>query len=383
VDCAATLDFVCEDFVRRFALQTRKFLTKTHVRLANGQRVTSSTVCDVTFELARHEFQRTFYVLRDLRAADLILGLPLLDDENASLQFGSTTVFTLMDGTTVETQLEARRHECLLMSSTKAQKLMRKTRRSRGRNAEFYVIELTPAAEQPTEFHTGEELTTYQRDNFQSLLYDNFPELLQPLDSPHVSRQWDHPIETTGPMKRHRLNRLSPAERAELNRQLKDAVDVGLIRPNYSEFGSQILFVRKVDGSLRLCIDYRGLNEVTRKDAYPLPRVDDTFDEVKDANFYTHLDLVYGFWQVRVRDQDIHNTAFKTPDGLMEWVVMPFGLCNAPATFQRMMNNILRDFLQKFVIVYLDDVCIYNRTPEEHMEHMRLVLQRFKEEGLK
>jgi hypothetical protein len=93
VDCDATLDFVSEDFVRRFALQTRKSVTKTHVRLANGQRVTSSTVCDVTFELARHELHRIFYVLHDLRAADLILGLPWLDDEHASLQFGSTQVF--------------------------------------------------------------------------------------------------------------------------------------------------------------------------------------------------------------------------------------------------------------------------------------------------
>ena len=123
MDCAATLDFVSEDFVRRFALQTRKSVTKTHVRLANGQRVTSSTVCDVTFELARHEFHRTFYVLRDLRAADLILGLPWLDDEHASLQFGSTRGFTLMDGTAVETTLEERRPECFLMSSTKVQKL--------------------------------------------------------------------------------------------------------------------------------------------------------------------------------------------------------------------------------------------------------------------
>jgi hypothetical protein len=119
VDSAATLDFVFEDFVRRFALKTRKSVTKTHVRLANGQRVTSSTICDVSFELARHEFHRTFYVLRDLRAADLVLGLPWLDDEHASLQFGSTRIFTLMDGTTVDTTLEERRPECLLMSSTK------------------------------------------------------------------------------------------------------------------------------------------------------------------------------------------------------------------------------------------------------------------------
>jgi hypothetical protein len=176
VDCAATLDFVYEDFVRRFALQTRKSLTKTLVHFANGQRVTSSTVCDVTFEQARHEFQRTFYVLRDLRVAYLVLGLPWLDVEHASLQFGTIRVFTLMDGTTVETQLEERRLECLLMPYTKVQKLMRKTRRSRRRSAEFYVIEVTPAAYQPTAFHSGEERTVEQRYNFRSLLYDDFPE---------------------------------------------------------------------------------------------------------------------------------------------------------------------------------------------------------------
>jgi hypothetical protein len=189
VDCAATLDFVSEEFVRRFALQTRKSMTETHVRLVNGQRVTSSTVCDSTFELARHEFQRTFYVLRDLRVAYLILGLPWLDDEQASSLFGTTKVFTLMDGTIVETHLEERHPECLRMSSTKIQKLMRKTPRSRGRNAELYVTELTSAADQTTEFHIGEELTADQRKNFRSLLYDDFPELLHPVDSLPVSRQ--------------------------------------------------------------------------------------------------------------------------------------------------------------------------------------------------
>jgi hypothetical protein len=96
-------------------------------------------------------------------------------------------------------------------------------------------------------------------------------------------------------MKRQRLNKLSPAERVELSQQLKDAVDAGLIRPSYSEFGSPILFLRKADGSFCSCIDYRGLNEITREDAYPLPRVDDTLDELKNANFYTHLDLASGF----------------------------------------------------------------------------------------
>jgi hypothetical protein len=111
--------------------------------------------------------------------------------------------------------------------------------------------------------------------------------------------------------------------------------------------------------------------------------VDYTLDELKDANFYAHLDLAFGFWQVRVRKQDIHKTAFQTHNGMMEWVAMPFGMRNAPATFQRMINDILRDFLYKFDTIYLDDVSVFSRTMEEHLKHLRLVLQRFKEVGLK
>jgi hypothetical protein len=149
-----------------------------------------------------------------------------------------------MDGTTLETQIEERRRECLLMSSTEVQKLMCKTRRKRRRNAEYYVMKVTPTTNQPTEFHTREGLSAEQCEHFRSFLYNNFPKLMQPVNSPHVSRQLDHPIETTRPMKRQRLNILLHAERAELNRQLKDAMEVGMTRPSHSEFGSPILFVR-------------------------------------------------------------------------------------------------------------------------------------------
>jgi hypothetical protein len=146
VCCAVTFDFLLT-FVRRFSLSTRKSKAKTIVRLANGQRVTSSKVCDITFEHACHKLHWAFYVLRDLRVANLVIGLPWLDDEQASLQFGTTRAFTLMDGTLVETHTEERLPECLLMSFGKIHKLMRKTRRSRGRNAEFYVINLSLATE--------------------------------------------------------------------------------------------------------------------------------------------------------------------------------------------------------------------------------------------
>jgi hypothetical protein len=154
VDCVATLDFVSEDSVRRFSLSTRKFENKAQVRLANCQRVTFSIVYDTTFELARHEFQRIFYVLRDLRAADVVLGLPWQNDEQASTQVGTTRIFTLMGGTLVETEIEDRRLDCLLLPSGKIQKLMRKTRRSKERNADFHFIHVSPAARKTAEFHT-------------------------------------------------------------------------------------------------------------------------------------------------------------------------------------------------------------------------------------
>jgi hypothetical protein len=155
-----------------------------------------------------------------------------------------------------------------------------------------------------------------------------------------------------------------------LNPQLKDALEVGLIRPSHNEFGPPTRFVRKVDGSLRLCIEYRGLKEVTRKDAYPFPRVDDTLEELKDANFCTNIDLAFGFSQFRVGEEDVHKTTFHALGGLMQRVTIPFGLCNAPVTFQRMMNAILRGFIHKLVIVYPEDGCVnYSRTPEKYLEH--------------
>jgi hypothetical protein len=142
-----------------------------------------------------------------------------------------------------------------------------KARPSGGRNVEFFVINVTLVEEKPTKFHTGEDLIEEERNFPRMLLYDEFLEVLQHIDSPHVSRQWDDPIEATGPMKRQRLNILSLTERGELNRQLKDAVEVGLIRPSHSEFGSPIRFVPKASGSLRLCLTTVALARICVEDA--------------------------------------------------------------------------------------------------------------------
>lgn len=179
-----------------------------------------------------------------------------------------------------------------------------------------------------------------------------------------------------------RMHRLTPAEEAETKKQLADLLARGLIEPSRSPFGAPVLFVQKKDGSLRMCIDYRALNKVTVRDRYPLPRIDDLMDKLTGCTVFSSLDLQSGYHQIRITEQDVPKTAFLTPMGQYQFKVLCFGLSNAPATFQRVMNEIFQPYIGKFVLVYLDDILIMSRTPEEHEHHLRLVLQKLREHKL-
>jgi hypothetical protein len=155
-----------------------------------------------------------------------------------------------------------------------------------------------------------------------------------------------------------------------------------VIRPSTSPCGSPITIVPKKEGTWRMCIDYRALNKITLKNQYPLPRIHNLLDQLQHAKYFTKLDLKSGYHQVRVKEEDIWKTAFKTRQGLYGWLVMPFSLCNAPATFMRLMNDVLRPFLDSFVTVYLDDILVYNTTWEEHISHFMQVLETLKKHQL-
>ncbi|KAK8919358.1 hypothetical protein KSP39_PZI021140 [Platanthera zijinensis] len=176
--------------------------------------------------------------------------------------------------------------------------------------------------------------------------------------------------------------RMAPKELAELKVQLQELIDKNFIRPSSTPWGAPVLFVKKKEGTLRLCVDYRELNKLTVKNKYPLPRIEDLFDQLVNARVFSKLDLRYGYHQLRIKEEDIFKTAFSTRYGHFEFLVMPFGLTNAPAAFMDLMNRVFKDYLDRFVIVFIDDILIYSPTEEEHAWHLRLALQTLKEHQL-
>ncbi|GJY89632.1 putative reverse transcriptase domain-containing protein [Tanacetum coccineum] len=174
--------------------------------------------------------------------------------------------------------------------------------------------------------------------------------------------------------------RLAPSEMQELSNQLQELSDRGFIQPSTSPWGAPVLFVKKKDGSFRMCIDYRELNKLTVKNHYPLPRIDDLFDQLQGSSVYSKIDLRSGYHQLRVRDKDIPKTAFRTRYGHYEFQVMPFGLTNTHAVCMDLMNRVCKPYLDKFV--FIDDILIYSRNEEEHTNHLRIILELLKKEKL-
>ncbi|GJX33569.1 putative reverse transcriptase domain-containing protein, partial [Tanacetum coccineum] len=176
--------------------------------------------------------------------------------------------------------------------------------------------------------------------------------------------------------------RLAPSKMSELSNQLNELQEKGFIQPNHSPWGALVLFVKKKDGAMRMCIDYRELNKLTIKNRYPLPRIDDLFDQLQGTCCFSKIELRSGYHQLRVREEDIPKTAFRTRYGHFEFTFMPFGLTNAPAIFMDLMNRVCKPYLEKFVIVFIDDILIYSKSEEEHEVHLKTILDLLKKEKL-
>ncbi|XP_028101050.1 uncharacterized protein LOC114300363 [Camellia sinensis] len=170
-------------------------------------------------------------------------------------------------------------------------------------------------------------------------------------------------------------HRMAPAELRKLKTQLQEFLDKEFVRPSTSPWGTPALFAKKKDETLRLCIDYRQLNRVTIKNRYPLPRIDDLFDQLRGAKYFSKIYLRYGYHQLRVREEDILKTAFRTCHGHYEFIVMPFGLTNAPGVFMSLMNKIFTPYLDQFVEVFINDILVYSKSEGDHEQHLRIVLQ--------
>ena len=175
---------------------------------------------------------------------------------------------------------------------------------------------------------------------------------------------------------------MAPVELKELKLQLQEFLEKGFIRPSVSPWGAPVLFFKKKDGTLRLCIDYRQLNKLTIKKKYSLPRIDDLFDQLKGASIFAKIDLRSGYHKLRIKEVDVHKTTFRTRYGHYEFLVMLFGWTNAPPAFIDLMNRIFRPYADQFVVVFIDDILVYSKDREDHDTHLRVVLETLRKEQL-
>ena len=376
LDCGASHSFVSLQVAEKLGnVRWRKLARPVAVELPNGERMETRASCTVLLTLGGWKGRLKVWSL-DLPGYDVILGLNFLEENNPQLDWptacmrlkdakGHTHKVFATDGVPLETEGAVQLN---LMTRKQAVRAMRK----KETEALLYCVrKTTPEVEN----HVGSSVTKDPR--VQKLLekYSNvFPEELPKQLPPE--RNIRHDIDT-GDAAPVNINAypLSYEKMQEQARQVEELVEKGLIRPSASPWGFPVIFVKKSDGKWRMCIDYRALNGLTKKNGYPLPRIQELLDIVGRAKVLSKIDLVSGYWQMRMADEAVPKTAFNTIWGKYEWLAMPFGLCNAPATFQTLMNETLRPLLGRCVVVYLDDILDFSESMDDHVAHLEEILR--------
>ena len=324
----------------------------------------------------------------------MILGIPWLSKENPHIDWAQATVVVNKDHQWISLPLAKplQSNPVHLANEISASQANQMLKRKEVERAFLGIIRLVE--EESKGMDAPEESTTTQKPKWDRALpssiravleeYDDvFPQDL-PLGLPPVreGHEFKIDLEDEVPPVHRPLYKMSPLELEEAKKQIESMLEHGFIRPSDSPYGAPVLFVPKKDGSLRFCIDYRWLNKKTVKNRYPLPLPEELFDRLGSAKVFSKIDLRSGYWQMPVKPRDVHKTAFKTRWGLYKFLVMPFGVTNAPAQFMNMMNALLGEYLDKFVLVFLDDVLIYSANPQDHAEHLRKVLGKLREHKL-
>lgn len=392
IDSGASCCFLNSKFVSQFHIPTSNNKKSREVKLATGIVAKAQQQAKrIPIQINTYQDHQRFMVL-PLEGNDVILGMTWLRRVNPKINWRRELVklwhrnrshtLPIITNSTSSPTLQAtelssppspkqqQQQEKCVCETINAKGLRKLIKR---RQVETLILASVMVKETSKE-KRREDLETCTREimsEYKDVFPDDLPSALPP------KREIDHKIELMpGSEPTHRgIYRMSPAELDELKKQLDQLLSYGFIRPSTSPFGAPVLFVKKKDGGLRMCIDYRALNRITIKNRYPLPRVDELFDRLRGAKYFSKMDLRSGYHQVRIHPDDIHKTAFRTRYGHYEFLVLPFGLTNAPATFMHLMNSIFRPFLDKFVIVFLDDILIYSRTLTEHKKHVRQVLE--------
>ncbi|OWB76130.1 hypothetical protein B5S32_g280 [[Candida] boidinii] len=363
VDTGATANFISQALVDRFKLKTIQGETIT-MKTANSGKMRSNQIIKtklrVNFHTGPQDLEFTAYVAPGLHY-NVYLGMPVISKYARNIEFDSS------NGDIVS--LEA-------LTTTHVKDDMG-----------LILIIPQKGNESDVRLETIDiEKKLADSDQKTSELIDKFGDVITQKDFQEVPPNKDvkHKIilfENTDPVWRNQY-RLGRKEQEELQIQIADLLEKEFIEASTSPFNSPVLFVKKKDGTYRLCIDYRALNNKTIKNKFPLPFIEDILDRVSRAKIFSKLDLMSGYHQVQIAEADRYKTAFSTLHGHYEWVVMPFGLTNAPATFQYLMNKVLGEFINEFVTVYLDDILIYSDTIEQHEDHVVQVLQKLREHKL-
>ncbi|KAA0057668.1 pol protein [Cucumis melo var. makuwa] len=365
-DSGSSHSFIASAFVLHARLEVEPLHHVLSVSTPSGECMLSKEkvkACQI--EIAGHVIEVTLIVL-DMLDFDVILGMDWLAANHASIDCSRKEVtFNPPSRASFKFKGEGSRSLPQVISAIRASKLL-------SQGTWGILASVVDTREADVSLSSEPVVRDYP---------DVFPEELPGLP-PHREVEFAIELEPgTVPISRAPY-RMAPAELKELKVQLQELLDKGFIRPSVSPWGAPVLFAKKKDGSMRLCIDYRELNKVTVKNRYPLPRIDDLFDQLQGATVFSKIDLRSGYHQLRIKDEDVPKTAFRSRYGHYEFIVMSFGLTNAPAVFMDLMNRVFREFLDTFVIVFIDDILIYSKTEAEHEEHLRMVLQTLRDNKL-